>query len=179
MKGSRTCDPFFPPLEVSQTLRLVLFGCLPSSPWWLKIHSTLQGRERRRERSLHLIGVLEGRKACFQMLSEQSPGMWGQQHLEVFKHSSAGCVLPLLSEEQEAASCHFPSCHFQDQHLAPSFTSCCCVLPALKTDGTRASSMIFPTQLSVLLPLCLILTKSAVCSLHRATAWSCYLRCPV
>lgn len=111
----------FPPLEVSQTLRLVLFGCLPSPPWWLKIHSTLQGRERRRERSLHLIGVLEGRKASFQMLSEQSPGMWGQQHLEVFKHSSAGCVLPLLSEEQEAASCHFPSCHFQDQHLCSFF----------------------------------------------------------
>lgn len=56
------------------------------------------------------------------------------------------CLLPLLSEEQEAASCHFPSCHFQAQHLAASYTSCCCVLPAPQTDGTRAPSMIFPTQ---------------------------------
>lgn len=61
------------------------------------------------------------------MLSEQRYGNVRRgQHLEVFKHWNTGCTLLLLLEEWKAVSCHFPSCHFQDQHLATSCTSCCC-----------------------------------------------------
>lgn len=151
----------------------------PFPPWWLKIHSTLQVRERRRERSLRLIGSAWRKKGKLSDVVWTKPWDVRTAASGGFQTLECGCVLPLLSEEQEAASCHFPSCHFQDQHLAPSFTSCCCVLPALQTDGTRASSMIFPTQPFVVLPLCLILKKSAVCYLHRATVWPCYLRCLV
>lgn len=83
---------FFFFLEVSQRLILVLFGGSPSphSPWWLKIHSTLQVRVKEEgEKPAFDRECLKEEKASFQMLSEQSPGMWGQQHLEVFKHWSA------------------------------------------------------------------------------------------
>lgn len=62
----------------------------PHSPWWLKIHSTLQVRVKEEgEKPAFDRECLKEEKASFQMLSEQSPGMWGQQHLEVFKHWSA------------------------------------------------------------------------------------------
>lgn len=151
----------------------------PAPPSWLKIHSTLQVRERRRERRLRLIGSAWRKKGKLSDVVWTKPWDVRTAASGGFQTLARGCVLPLLSEEQEAASCHFPSCHFQDQHLAPSFTSCCCVLPALQTDGTRASSVIFPTQPSVVLPLCLVLKKPAVRYLHRATVWPCCFRCLV
>lgn len=142
-------------------------GAIPKLPlllWWLKIHSTLPARERRRESSLCLIGSAWRKKGKLSDVVWTKPWDVRTAASGGFQTLERCCVLPLLSEEQEAASCHFPSCHFQDQHLAASFTSCCCcVLPALQTDGTRASSMIFPTQTSSVPPPCLILEKSAVC----------------
>lgn len=83
---------------------------------------------------------LKKSRATFQMLSEQSYGnVSREQHLEAFKHWDTSCMLLLLLEEWKAVSCHFPSCHFQDQHPATSCTSCYCVFPpSPQTDGTRA-----------------------------------------
>lgn len=60
------------------------------------------------------------------MLSEQRCGnVSPDQHLQPFKPWDRGCTLLLLLEEWKAVSCHFLSCHFHDQHLATSCTSCC------------------------------------------------------
>lgn len=122
--------------------------CMPPLPrWWLKIHSTLPIRERRRKRGLCLIGSAWREKGKLSDVVWTKPWDVRTAASGGFQTLERCCVLPLLSEEQEAVSCHFPSCHFQDQHLAAFFTSCCCcILPALQTDGTRTSSMISPTQ---------------------------------
>lgn len=129
MAENRACGKLFPEKNHGKKFCRVSHGIICtyfSSRVTLKIHSTLPLRERRK-RSLCLIAlyvlpkkkVLEKRKAGFQMLSEQRYGnVRREQHLEVFKHWNTGCTLLLLLEEWKAVSCHFPSCHFQDQHLA-------------------------------------------------------------
>lgn len=102
------------------------------------------------------------------MLSEQRYGNVSRgQHLEVFKHWNTGCTLLLLLEEWKAVSCHFPSCHFQDQHLATSCTSCCCCCGFFSpsTDRWYKSFDNFPPSSKEVL-LVWYLYKMIVCPCH-------------
>jgi hypothetical protein len=98
--------------------------------------------------------------------------MGGAGSIWRFSNMGTRCTLFLLLEEWKAVSCHSPSCHFQDQHLAASCTRCCCcVFSPPKTDGTRALIM-FPTQPP-------LLQKLAVCSIYDRITCPQYSLCPV